>query len=138
MRELAVFMGHADIDSFAGALATQEVIDKLEEPVFKMITGGYTPDMEAEADLFIFDVFEKSGHDPAKAADVFELLLELTPSDTQETTSLYSSHPETKARIAAIESRAADMESPTAPPPGAGFADLKRTFPTRKRFRRQT
>ncbi len=120
----------------ADQLLTGKVIETLEEPIYKMVTGGYSRDMEREGDMHILEVFAVTGHDPAKAATFFEILLELTPKGNKETTSLFASHPDTEARVAAIEQRAATMPRPIAPPPAAGFADMKRSFPTRRRFRR--
>jgi predicted Zn-dependent protease len=127
----------SEIDSMADQIVTDKLIEKLEGPIHKMATSGYARDSEREADAHILTVFEQTGHDPAKAANLFKVLLEITPEDSEETTSLFSSHPDTRERIDAIELKAADMSSPSSPPPAEGFADMKRSFPTRKKFRRR-
>lgn len=45
--------------------------------------------------------------------------------------------PDTRERIAALEEKTAGMSSPASPAPAEGFADMKRSFPTRKKFRRR-
>lgn len=127
----------AEVDSMADQIVTDKLIEKLEGPIHQMVTSGYARDSEREADAHILTVFEQTGHDPKQAANLFKVLLEITPEDSEETTSLFSNHPDTRERIDAIERQAADMSVPSSPPPAEGFADMKRSFPTRKKFRRR-
>ena len=118
-------------------LLTDKVIEQLEEPIHQMVTGGYSRDLERASDQHILELFAKTGHDPSKAANFFKLLLELVPKDNTDATSLFATHPETRKRIAAIEKQARRMSRSSVPPPAEGFAAIKRTFPTRKIFRRR-
>jgi predicted Zn-dependent protease len=127
----------AEVNSIGDQIVTDKVIEKLEGPFHKMVTSGYSRGSELEADAHILKIFAQTGHDPAKAASPFKTLLQIMPESSEETTSLYSSHPVTRDRIAAIEEKAAGMNSPASPPPASGFADMKRSFPTRRKFRRK-
>lgn len=114
----------------AGGL-TDMALEQLQGPLLQLVTTGYSRAHESEADAHILSVFQKSGHDPRKASGFFKRLLEITPESGQ-TTSLYSTHPATRERIAAIDEAAAE----TPPPPHAarndGWPELKRSFPTRR------
>ncbi len=112
------------------------IVDLMGGVIGNMVQTGYSRDYEDQADKHILKVFSKTGHDPAKAANFFQTLLEVTPPNTEGTTSLFSTHPGTKERIENIHSAAGGMPSPAKPPHPEEFAVIKRTFPTRKRFRR--
>jgi beta-barrel assembly-enhancing protease len=101
-----------------------------------MVQTGYSREYEDAADRHILKVFGETGHDPAKAANFFKTLLQVTPPNTEGTTSLFSTHPGTKERIQNIEAAARGMASPATPPRAQEFAAIKHTFPTRNRFRR--
>ncbi|MBI2585290.1 MAG: M48 family metalloprotease [Rhodospirillales bacterium] len=104
--------------------------------VMGMVQTGYSREYEDEADRHILNVFEQTGHDPAKAANFFKTLLQVTPPNTEGTTSLFSTHPGTRERIDKIETAARGKASPAAAPHAQEFAAIKHTFPTRSRFRR--
>jgi predicted Zn-dependent protease len=111
---------------------TRDALDQLQAPLVKLVTSGYSRSNEFEADANILSTFQKSGHDPQKSYTFFETLLKLIPPDTQTTTSLYSKHPETQARIEALRERAGTIQVAERKPLDAGaFAQLKRAFPTR-------
>jgi|GEM_PF-973204 len=101
-----------------------------------MVQTGYSREYEDAADRHILKVFKDTGHDPAKAAGFFKTLLQVTPPDSEGTTSLFSTHPGTRERIQNIEAAARGMASPATPPHAQEFAAIKHTFPTRARFRR--
>jgi len=113
-----------------------DIVDLMGGVIGNMVQTGYSREYEDEADKHILKVFAKTGHDPAKAGDFFQTLLEVTPPNSEGTTSLFSTHPGTKERIDNIHAAARDMASPEKPPHPGEFATIKRTFPTRKRFRR--
>ena len=115
---------------------TDGLINALEGPLLQMVTSGYAIDHEFEADQHLLEVFANTGHDPAKAANFFETLLDIIPPEEEGTTSLYSSHPGTLKRIERIRHAAAGLPSPERPALARGFASLKQTFPTRKYFGR--
>lgn len=121
----------------ADRLVTDQLIDLLEAPLLEMVTTGYSEDREFEADLHLLKVFEKTGHDPSKAANFFRVLLEIMPKGTEDTTSLFSTHPGTEERIERIEEAANNVSVGSKEINRTAFADLKRTFPTRRNFRRR-
>ncbi len=112
------------------------LVDMISGPLMGMVQTGYSRQYEDEADRHILKVFGQTGHDPAKAANFFKTLLEVTPPGTEGTTSLFSTHPGTQERIEKIETAAEGLASPETVPSAGEFKTLKRTFPTRKRFRR--
>ena len=124
-------------DGVASLIMTDKLMDKLAEPIHKMVTSGYARNLEDDADMHILDVFARTGHDPARAADLFKVLLQITPENQEWSTSLFNSHPETKERIEAIEERAVGMAPASSGVPVAGYSEMKRSFPTRRNFRRK-
>ena len=118
------------------AVVTDAAADALQEPMVKLATSGYSRGAEREADAYILTVFAKSGHDPRKAPDFFRTLTQLAPRDTEATTSLFSTYPDTVERITLLESAAAQARIGTLRAPSAEFAELKMTFPTRMHYHR--
>ncbi len=114
----------------AGGL-TDMALEQLQGPLLQLITKGYSRSNEGAADGHILSVFQRTGHDPRKASGFFKTLLEITP-ESEQTTSLYSTHPATRERIAAIDEAALRVPAPAQPAANAGWADLKKSFPTRK------
>ncbi len=121
----------------AGSLLSQKAMERLEEPIYLLVTGGYSQDLESAADRHIITVFRETGYDPDAASSPFKLLVDVTPKNEWQETSLLSSHPDTQKRIAAIDAAAADLPRPTAPAPEDGYVEIKQSFPTRKRRRGQ-
>ncbi len=117
---------------------TDQLIDLLEAPLLEMVTTGYSEDREFEADLHLLKVFQKTGHDPSKADDFFRTLLQIMPKGTEDTTSLFSTHPGTQERIDRIQSTADGLDASSREMASVDFGKLKRTFPTRKKFRRRS
>ncbi len=113
----------------AGALAGQ-VVQALEGPVFQMINAGYSREHEFEADAHIMDVFKTTGYDPEKADDFFRTLQKIYPQNSSATTSLFSTHPGTQARIDKLEEKAKSMTSPAKKDNPPGWAELKGALPT--------
>lgn len=135
--------GMSEVAKGALAAATQDssglnndIVDLMGGLIGNMVQTGYSREYEDAADMHILKVFAETGHDPAKAPNFFRTLLQVTPPNTEGTTSLFSTHPGTKERIENIENAASGMPSPAAAPHPQEFASIKRTFPTRKRFRR--
>jgi len=98
------------LSAFDSSGMTTEVLSSLEAPIYQMILSGYSRKNEFEADAHILHVFEKVGLDSTKADDFFVTLDTLYPSDSQETTSLFSTHPVTKERIETIRELAQKRE----------------------------
>jgi predicted Zn-dependent protease len=119
----------------AGSIVSEKAMEKLEEPIYKLVTSGYSQDFERATDAHIMTVFQSTGHDPSQAANPFKVLLAVTPEDESAINSLLSSHPETRERIAAIEKSAASLPKPSEPVPQNGSVEIKQCFPTRKRIR---
>lgn len=114
-----------------GAGLGAEVLSALEGPLYTMVLTGYSRTHEFEADSHILQVFQKTGNDPARADDFFRTLLRLTSESATETTSLFSTHPGTRERIARIEDAARGQRS-SRTASTAGWAELKQLFPTPK------
>lgn len=116
---------------------TDLAIDEMAPAIRAVVTAGYSRSAEHEADAHILTVFDLAGYEPTAAAGFFRTLLQLYPPDSDGTTSLFSTHPGTRARIAALEAAAAGRPSPSLPAASRGYAEIKQTFPTRRYFRRR-
>ncbi|HZT21222.1 MAG TPA: M48 family metalloprotease [Dongiaceae bacterium] len=112
------------------------LLDALQGPITEMVTSGYSREAESEADRNVLKVYQALGYDPRQASHFFTTMLEIMPKDTTATTSLFSTYPGTKDRIAALDSEAASLPAPAATPHAQGWAELKATFPTRDYYRR--
>ncbi|MGH6662770.1 MAG: M48 family metallopeptidase, partial [Rhodospirillales bacterium] len=112
------------------------LVSMMSGVVMGMVQTGYSREYEDEADRHILKVFEQTGHNPEKAANFFKTLLQVTPPNTEGTTSLFSTHPGTRERIDKIENAARGKAGAATPPHAQEFAAIKHTFPTRNRFRR--
>lgn len=120
-----------------GAMMTNEVLTAFEGPIFEMITSGYSQDLEYAADAHIVTLFNTAGYDTGHATDFYGTMLRLVPPGTKATTSLYATHPGTQDRIKRLQ-KAVGKTPPPAAASGvshAGWAELKRSFPTRTHFR---
>lgn len=111
---------------------TREALTQLQAPLVGLVVSGYSRSHEYEADSNILEVFGRTGHDPARSYTFFQTLLEIIPAGTKATTSLYSTHPATEARIDRLREEAARMPAGETARPSDAFARLKRTFPTRR------
>lgn len=119
-----------------GSLLTDALIEQMMPAIRGIVTSGYSREAEFAADQHILSVFDLAGYDPRRASSFFGTLLALYPEDTKGTTSLFSSHPVTRERIAALDKAAAGKPAPALPAAGRGFDELKAPFPTRQFFRR--
>lgn len=121
----------------AQGMLSGQALQYLIGPMHEMVTTGYSREAEHEADGHMVKVFRTSGHDPQKGVAFFRTLLEIIPRDSELTTSLFSTHPGTRARIDAILAEA--QSQPMAAPRGTSqaFAVLKESFPTRRVYKRQ-
>jgi predicted Zn-dependent protease len=122
--------------SGAGGALTGAVLDALQDPIYSMITSGYSQSSEFAADAHVLEVFDLAGYDPAKASRFYYTLLQLIPPDATGTTSLFSTHPGTRERIAKLEQEARKAKPPGFPAAQRGWAELKSVFPTRRVYRR--
>jgi predicted Zn-dependent protease len=120
----------------AGGALTGSVLDALRDPIYQMITSGYSQSSEFAADAHVLHVYELAGYQPAKASGFFRTLLQLIPPDAQATTSLFSTHPGTRERIARIDAAARSARPPALAASERGWAELKSAFPTRRVYRR--
>lgn len=119
-----------------GGFLTNEVLTAFEGPIYDMITSGYSQDLEYAADGHIVGVFDTTGFDDAKATNFYNTMLRLVPPGTKATTSLYATHPGTKDRIKRLQKLIAADKAKGAPAVShAGWAELKRSLPTRTYFR---
>lgn len=115
---------------------TGAVFQALQGPVFTLVNAGYSRQREFEADNHILGVFQKTGQDPQKASDFFKTLMKVYPSNSDATTSLFSTHPGTQARIDKLNSSARAMPRPPKAGDPPGWAELKAMFPTPAGFGR--
>lgn len=120
----------------SGGFLTGQAIDLMAPAIHAIVVTGYSRESELEADAHILYVFELAGYDPLQAPGFFRTLLQLYPEGAKGTTSLFSTHPGTRDRIAALQEAAAQAPAPTLPPASRGYAEIKATFPTRQYFRR--
>ena len=119
----------------AGGLGA-EVLNAIEGPVYTMVLTGYSRAHEFEADNHILGIFQKTGMDPQKADDFFQVLQKLYPDNSSETTSLFSTHPGTQARIDKLIAAAQPMAKPGKSATVPGWAELKAMFPTPAGFKK--
>ena len=120
----------------AGGAITDQFIDAISPAITGLVTSGYSRGAEFEADHFILTSFEKTGYDPKQAPGFFRTLLELIPASQEGTTSLFSSHPVTKDRIAKLEEDAAGLSYAGKKSGDRDFAELRKSFPLRRYYRR--
>ena len=109
----------------------------LEAPMLRLVTSGYSRDMELEADMHIVDVFAKTGYSVTRGTRFYETLLDLIPERQKGTTSLFAGHPQTKKRLAALQEAGASSPEVEQSVSYEYFL-LKETFPTRKIYKRAT
>lgn len=115
-----------------GSELTRAALDELQGPLVKIVTSGYSRENEFAADQHILTTFERRGYDPQKSYTFFETLLRLIPPETQQTTSLYSKHPETQARVERLKGEAGKVQVASARSSASDdYAQIKRAFPTR-------
>jgi predicted Zn-dependent protease len=124
-------------DSGASGLLTEQALEQLAGPMHEMVVSGYSRSSESEADRYMIKIFETSGHDPRKAVRFFETLLELIPADSELTTSLFSTHPGTRERIAGILAAAEEAPAPEERAPSQAYVAIKESFPTRRVYKRR-
>ena len=104
-------------------------------PMMRLVTAGYSRDLELEADTHIVEVFAKTGYNVARGAGFYKTMLDIIPRKRKGTTSLFAGHPQTEKRLAALEEAAAgapDTDELFNP----DFYALKQSFPTRKIYKR--
>lgn len=130
--------GRVAIAAVAGNAAplTDTVFQALQEPVYGMVNAGYSRKREFEADNHILGVFQKTGQDPKKASEFFKTLMKIYPSSASQTTSLYSTHPGTQARIDSLNKNANALPRPPQAGDPPGWAEIKALFPTQAGFKR--
>jgi len=121
------------VGSVAGQTGlTDKVLSELQAPLVGLITSGYSRSNENEADQGIVAMFQREGYAARNTYSFFETLLAIIPPDATATTSLYSKHPDTRARIDRLRTASAALRPAAAKPPSDAFVRLKRSFPTRK------
>lgn len=119
----------------AGAIG-REALTALEGPLYKLILTGYSRQNEFEADNHILGIFAKTGMDPQRASDFFKTLMKIYPDSSQETTSLFSTHPGTRERVERLTDSARSLARPGSDPVPKGWRELKALFPTPAGFRK--
>ena len=130
----AAAVAAVDSDARVGTAAGAKSI---ELPMMRLVTSGYSRDLEHEADAHIVSVFAQTGHNVSQGAKFYETLLELIPKKRKGTTSLFAGHPETQKRLAALQ-EASGGGAPSVTQASYEFDVLKHTFPTRKIYKRNS
>jgi len=125
-----------NLNSGAPSVINDVVLDRLSSAITKVVTSGYSRSAELEADSYVLEVFDKAGYDPKRAGSFYRTLLQLIPEDAEGSTSLFSTHPETRERAERLDELAAERRLSGPPAASRGFAELKAVFPTRRYFRR--
>jgi predicted Zn-dependent protease len=127
-----------EIDAKASGLhdLTSKGLDQLVPAMSELITSGYSRDHEREADAYILTVFRATGYDPRQASAVFKTLDSLVPPGTEATTSLFSTHPDTRERIELLDEQAARLPAGRGATGSAAFAEIQAVFPTRRYYLR--
>lgn len=125
-------------ESGADTFINDMVLNALSSAIIRLVTSGYSRGAELEADVHLLKVFDLAGYDPKQASGFYLTLLELIPPDAEGSTSLFASHPETRERVEKLNELAAELPSPPFKAASRGYADLRRAFPTRKYFRRNS
>jgi predicted Zn-dependent protease len=127
-----------EIDAKVSGLhdVTGPALDAITPAMSKLITSGYSRDHEREADAYVLTVFRATGYDPRQASAVFKTLDSLVPPGTDATTSLFSSHPDTRERIELLDEQAARLPAGGGSAGSAVFAEIKAVFPTRRYYLR--
>lgn len=125
-----------NLNSGGPSVMNDMVLDALSSAITRMVTSGYSRSAELEADAHMLEVFDVAGYDPKQAGNFYRTLLQLIPEDAEGSTSLFSTHPETRERADRLDELARGRPAPQFPAAGRGFAELKAVFPTRRYFRR--
>lgn len=122
----------------AAGYAAGSLAGELEAPMLRLVSSGYEKTAEFEADQQIPKSFTKTGHSVERGLGIFHTLMDVLPADTKERTSLYSSHPDTRERIAKLAETAEPSSTPSGEEQSASdaFQVIKRTFPTRRYYQR--
>ncbi len=143
MRKKAFYSGLSTAAQAAAVAATDKEtrigagagMRSIALPMMRLVTAGYSRDLETEADMHIVNVFAKTGYNVMRGAGFYQTLLDIVPRKAKGTTSLFAGHPETTKRLAALQEAGAD-----APQPDKLFNPdyyaLKESFPTRKIYKR--
>ncbi|MGF6228859.1 putative Zn-dependent protease [Inquilinus ginsengisoli] len=116
--------------------ASRAALDRIAPAMSDLITSGYSRDHEREADAYVLTVFRATGYDPRQASAIFKTLDSLVPPGEDKTTSLFSTHPGTRARIELIDEAAARLPAGGGSAGSADFATIKAVFPTRRYYLR--
>jgi predicted Zn-dependent protease len=131
-------IGAVNTGPLSGVVTTMsnEALDQLEGPAKEIISTGYSRDDERAADAYVLTVFRATGYDPRQASAIFKTLDSLVPPGEDKTTSLFSTHPGTLARIELIDEAAARLPAGGGSAGSADFATIKAVFPTRRYYLR--
>lgn len=125
----------AAADSNSGRIGAGAGMESIALPMLRLVTSGYSRDLEYEADTYIVEAFQKTGYDVMRGSKFYETLLAVIPEKAKGTTSLFAGHPQTQKRLDAL--REAGAAAPHADEMfNPDFYALKEAFPTRKIYKR--
>lgn len=117
-------------------LDDRAVLGLMAEGIYRQITGGYSPEIEREADERVAKIFRQTGHSLPNAVNFYDTLSALVPQGRTGANCLFSGHEEANTRIALLREQATEMRQTTGARGQGGFDLLKQIFPTRQFFRR--
>lgn len=118
-------------------IADRAVLSVIADAIFRQIAGGYSTELEREADDRIAKIFRQTGHSLPKGLTFYETLASLVPKEQSGANCLFNGHEAFQARISALEEQASRMRATSGARGQKGFEFLKQSFPTRTHFRRQ-
>ncbi len=117
-------------------IADRAVLTIIAGAIFKQIAGGYSQELERDADDRIVKIFRQTRHSLPKGLAFYETLASLVPSGQRGTNCLFNGHEAFEARLSALKEQASQMRETYGARGQKGFEFLKLSFPTRVRFRR--
>lgn len=125
----------AAADNRSSRIGAGAGMESIALPMLRLVTSGYSRELEYQADSYIVDVFKKVGFDVMRGAKFYETLLDIIPKNAKGTTSLFAGHPQTQKRLEAL--REAGANAPHADVMfDPNYYTLKQAFPTRKIYKR--
>lgn len=117
-------------------LDDRAVLGIMADGIYRQITGGYTTDIEREADERVAKVFRQTGHSLPNGVNFYDTLSALVPQGRTGSNCLFNGHEEVRTRTALLKQQASEMRQTTGARGQGGFELLQQIFPTRQFFRR--
>lgn len=117
-------------------LDDRAVLGIMADSIYRQIAGGYSAELEREADERVAKVFRQTGHSLPNAVSFYDTLSALVPKGRTGANCLFTGHEEMQSRTASLREQAKEMRETLGARGQGGFDLLKQIFPTRQFFRR--